>query len=191
MWALIILVLTTSLLQAQAQAQVTCMLNPVTNTSSLFPNPSCLVYYDSTVGATSGVSTVYYRDEGTCATNGLGQLNAPFGTCFKNYIGPQPSCDNYYNCIASSSTFTEYIDCLTPIPEFIYAKIDEYSTTSYAVYLYTDDNCSTPLTYVLIPYGCMAAPYLQDVNGTNCGLSQNIWPSNSGATLSCIIDIFF
>lgn len=115
-----------------------------------------------------------------CNPPTLTRLFAPYGTCFKNYIGNQPNCSIVQHCLTRhGSTFQSYTACLTPTV-FLYTSISAFNTSSYLVRLFIDDACTVPFVFfesLAIPFGCQAAQ-IYDENNVFCGNSQNIYPSD-------------
>lgn len=153
-------------------------------TTSLLSQNALLSTNALDVSTGEGVASYYYLgslDNTTCGPPALTRLFAPYGTCFKNYIGPQPNCSIVRECLLHhGSTFQEYTACLSPTV-FLYTKISFFNTSRYLVQLYTDDNCTTPFIEfesLTIPFGCQPAQ-IYDESSTFCGVVQDIFPSDN------------
>lgn len=154
---------------------------PTNMTADLTPNTVIFPGATDAVGVSSTYNFGTPYPNTTCGPPQLTRLFAPYGTCFKNYIGNQPNCSVVKNClIYHASTFQEYTECLTPT-EFLYTKISPNNDSSYLVSLFIDPDCTTPFIFFMslsIPFGCQPAQ-IYNANGDFCGLSQNISPSDN------------
>ena len=128
------------------------------------------------IASASGITSDYFNNT-TCDAPRFAQLSVPYGTCFKNYIGPQPNCTVVTDCLTRASNFEEYNACLVPTV-FLYTNVGAYNTSGYLVRLFVDDTCTTPFTEfesLVILFGCQPAQ-IYDEYGNFCDIYQNLVP---------------
>lgn len=123
---------------------------------------------------------------GCGGTSYFGTLTVQFETCFPNKVFGAPSCDDYIRCANGTVTTVEAFAACLPQAAFLYVIAHYYNGTTYAVNLYTDPDCTVPLSdppVVYVHTGCSPAFYA-DIHNVQCNFTSSIYLFGAAASLS-------